>query len=48
MASRKVSGAAMVEPRFRVPGRELDIVILGKFYRAVVVAESPFDPTIPD
>jgi len=39
---------AMVEPRFSVPGQELDIVILGKSYRAVVIAESPFDPTIPD
>jgi dimethylglycine dehydrogenase len=39
---------AMVEPRFSVPGQELDIVIFGKSYRAVVIAESPFDPTIPD
>jgi dimethylglycine dehydrogenase len=30
---------AMVEPRFSVPGQELDIVILGKSYRAVVIAE---------
>jgi hypothetical protein len=29
----------MVEPRFSVPGQELDIVILGKSYRAVVIAE---------
>ena len=33
---------AMVEPRL------LDIAIFGKSYRAVVIAESPFDPTIPD
>ena len=39
---------AMVEPRFSVPGQELDFVIIGKSYRAVVIAESPFDPTIPD
>src|SRR5215467_354823 len=35
---------AMVEPRFSELGQELDIVILGKPHRAVVIAESPFDP----
>jgi dimethylglycine dehydrogenase len=35
---------AMVEPRFSVPDQELDISILGKSYRAVVIADSPFDP----
>ena len=35
----------MVETHSSV--QELDIVILGKSYRAVVIAESPFDPTIP-
>ena len=39
---------AMVEPRFSVPGQELDIVIFCKSYRAAVIAESAFDPTIPD
>jgi dimethylglycine dehydrogenase len=34
----------MVEPCFNEPGQELDIVILGKSHRAVVIAESPFDP----
>ena len=35
---------AMVEPCFSELGQELDIVILGKPHRAVVIAESPFDP----
>jgi dimethylglycine dehydrogenase len=35
---------AMVEPDFGEQGQELEIIILGKSHRAVVIAESPFDP----
>ena len=34
----------MVAPEFSSVGTELDVVILGKTYRATVVQESPFDP----
>jgi dimethylglycine dehydrogenase len=36
---------AMVRPDLGEPGTELDIVILGETRRAVVIGESPFDPT---
>lgn len=36
---------AMVCPDVGEPGQALDITILGKRHRAVVVPESPFDPT---
>ena len=35
----------MVRPKFADPGTEMEIEILGKNYPAVVVPESPFDPT---
>jgi dimethylglycine dehydrogenase len=35
---------AMVSPDCAVPGSELEIRILGKPHRAIVVADSPFDP----
>jgi dimethylglycine dehydrogenase len=35
---------AMVQPDLGQPGTELDIVILGRTHRAVVIPESPFDP----
>lgn len=35
---------AMVSPEFASVGTELDIAILGKRHRAVVIEESPFDP----
>jgi dimethylglycine dehydrogenase len=35
---------AMVEPGFGEQGQELEIIILGKSHRTVVIAESPFDP----
>ena len=35
---------AMVRPDLGAPGQELEITILGKPHRAVVIAESPFDP----
>jgi dimethylglycine dehydrogenase len=35
---------AMVEPGFGELGQELEIIILGKSHRTVVIAESPFDP----
>lgn len=34
----------MVSPEFSAIGTELDVVILGKTYRATAVQESPFDP----
>ena len=34
----------MVAPEFAGTGTELDVVILGKSYRATVIPESPFDP----
>jgi dimethylglycine dehydrogenase len=34
----------MVAPEFSAIGTELDVVILGKSFRATVVPESPFDP----
>jgi dimethylglycine dehydrogenase len=36
---------AMVRPDLGEPGQELDITILGRAHRAVVIPESPFDPT---
>jgi dimethylglycine dehydrogenase len=33
----------MVKPEFAAAGTELDVTVLGKKLRAVVVAESPFD-----
>ncbi len=35
---------AMVKPGYSAEGTELDIRILGKIHKAVVVGESPFDP----
>jgi dimethylglycine dehydrogenase len=35
---------AMVEPAHAAPGTELEITILGNPHKAVVIAESPFDP----
>ena len=35
---------AMVRPDCAAPGTELDIRILGKPHRAIVVADSPYDP----
>jgi dimethylglycine dehydrogenase len=35
---------AMVEPALGELGQQLDVVILGKTYRASVIHESPFDP----
>ncbi len=35
---------AMVAPEHAVLGTELDIVILGQTHRALVIADSPFDP----
>ncbi|MBM3637777.1 MAG: aminomethyl transferase family protein, partial [Alphaproteobacteria bacterium] len=35
---------AMVAPEYAANGTEMDISILGKAYRATVIAESPFDP----
>ena len=35
----------MVRPEYAEPGTEMEIEILGKNYPAVVVPESPFDPT---
>ncbi len=35
---------AMVPPELGEPGQELDVTILGKNHRAVVIGESPFDP----
>ena len=34
----------MVAPEFAAIGTELDVVILGKTYKATVIPESPFDP----
>jgi dimethylglycine dehydrogenase len=34
----------MVQPEFAETGTELDVSILGERHRAVVIAESPFDP----
>jgi len=34
----------MVRPDLGEVGQELDITILGKNHRAVVIPESPFDP----
>jgi dimethylglycine dehydrogenase len=36
---------AMVEPQFGEVGQQLEIVILGKPHHAIVVNESPFDPS---
>ena len=36
---------AMVEPALGDIGQHLDVTILGKAYRATVVAETPFDPS---
>lgn len=35
---------AMVAPQHAAPGTEVEIVILGQPHRAVVIADSPFDP----
>ncbi|WP_287459395.1 FAD-dependent oxidoreductase [Sphingomonas sp.] len=35
---------AMVAPQHATPGTEMEIVILGQPHRAVVIADSPFDP----
>ncbi|MCW6534155.1 GcvT family protein [Sphingomonas lycopersici] len=35
---------AMVAPQHAAPGTEMEIVILGQSHRAVVIADSPFDP----
>ena len=35
---------AMVAPEHAAIGTEMDVTILGKAYRAAVIAESPFDP----
>lgn len=35
---------AMVAPQHAAPGTEMEIVILGQPHRAVVIADSPFDP----
>jgi dimethylglycine dehydrogenase len=42
---KKSLALAMVRPDLAGLGTELDVTILGKPHRAVVVAESPFDPT---
>ena len=34
----------MVEPNYAAPGTAMEIDILGKSYRALVIPESPFDP----
>ena len=34
----------MVSPEFSAIGTELQVVILGKTFRATVIPESPFDP----
>ena len=35
---------AMVRPEFAAPGTEVDIRVLGETRRAVVIADSPYDP----
>ncbi|HXE26419.1 MAG TPA: glycine cleavage T C-terminal barrel domain-containing protein, partial [Roseiarcus sp.] len=35
---------AMVKPEFSAPGSELGLRILGETRRAVVIADSPYDP----
>jgi dimethylglycine dehydrogenase len=35
---------AMVQPEYAEPGTELDIQVLGETRRAVIIADSPFDP----
>jgi dimethylglycine dehydrogenase len=35
---------AMVKPDYAATGTELDIKILGKLFKAIVVGESPYDP----
>ena len=34
----------MVKPEFSAIGTELDVKVLGKMFRAVVIPESPWDP----
>ena len=36
---------AMVQPRLSAPGTEFEIEVLGERRRAIVIAESPYDPT---
>jgi len=42
--SNKSLALGMVAPEFSAVGTELDVVILGKSFRATVIPESPFDP----
>ncbi len=35
---------AMIAPQLGEPGSELEVVILGQRYKAIVIADSPFDP----
>jgi dimethylglycine dehydrogenase len=41
---RKSLALGMIQPDFGEVGSELDVIILGKTHRAIVVPESPFDP----
>ena len=36
---------AMVKPDYAEQGKELDIKILGKLFKAIVIGESPYDPS---
>ena len=35
---------AMIAPRLGEPGSELEVAILGQRHKAIVIADSPFDP----
>jgi dimethylglycine dehydrogenase len=43
--SGKSLALAMVKPELAAPGTALDVAILGKSHRAIVIEDSPYDPT---
>ena len=42
--TQKSLALAMVKPEFASLGEELEVPILGEFRRALVIADSPYDP----